>query len=291
MISTARAASRRAWNRWAPCLFAVVVLFVIGPPPIAASEADTPSFDTLARRYESTTRPIIELFCLRCHSTEEREGELDLERFATLPDIRRDVAVWQKVAEMIDHREMPPKRAEQSTTEQRDQLRGWVEQFLHAEALAHAGDPGPVVLRRLSNAQYTYTLRDLTGLESLEPARAFPVDGAAGEGFTNTGNALVMSPALLAKYLTSAKQVAANAVLLPDGFRFSPGTTQSDWTNEIVSRIRGFYRQFSDARGSDTVNLQGIVFNTNDGGRLPPTTRSPPTPARRRSAAAGARAG
>ena len=55
----------------------------------------------------------------------------------------------------------------------------------------------PVVLRRLSNTEYTYTLRDLTGVASLEPAREFPIDGAAGEGFTNTGNALVMSPALL----------------------------------------------------------------------------------------------
>ena len=172
----------------------MLVLFVIGSPRIAASEPDALSFDTLAQQYRSTTRPIIEQFCLRCHSTEEQEGELDLERFVTLPDIRRDVTVWQKVAEMIDHREMPPKRAKQPTTEQRDRLRGWVEQYLRAEALAHAGDPGPVVLRRLSNAQYTYTLRDLTGIDSLDPAREFPVDGAAGEGFTNTGNALVMSP-------------------------------------------------------------------------------------------------
>ncbi len=36
-----------------------------------------------------------------------------------------------------------------------------------------------------------------------------------------------------------------------------------------MAKIRDFYRPFSDARGSNTVNLQGIVFNTNDGGRLP----------------------
>ncbi len=269
MISTTRTACRQAANRWVFRLFGIAVLVAIGPQWILASEPKTPEFEALARRYESKTRPLISRFCLKCHSTEEQEGELDLERFATLADIRRDLAVWQKVAEMIDHGEMPPKRAEPLTTVQREELRGWVEQFLNAEALAHAGDPGPVVLRRLSNAAYTYTLRDLTGLESLEPAREFPVDGAAGEGFTNTGNALVMSPALLAKYLASAKQIAAHAVLLPDGFRFAPGLTRSDWTNEIVGKIRDFYRPFSDARGSNTVNLQGIVFNTNDGGRLP----------------------
>ncbi len=76
-------------------------------------------------------------------------------------------------------------------------------------------------MRRLSNVEYTRTIRDLTGVP-LDPAREFPQDGAAGEGFTNTGDALVMSPALLGKYLDAAKDVAAHAVPLPDGFRFSP---------------------------------------------------------------------
>ena len=111
-----------------------------------------------------------------------------------------------------------------------------------AEARSRAGDPGPVVLRRLSNAEYTYTLRDLTGVPSLDPAREFPVDGAAGEGFTNAGNALVMSPTLVTKYLDAAKEVAGHAVLLPDGFRFSPHTTRADWTNDTLARIREFYR-------------------------------------------------
>ena len=103
----------------------------------------------------------------------------------------------------------------------RKRLRGWVADYLHAEALASAGDPGPVLLRRLNNAEYTYTMLDLTGVD-LRPAREFPADGAAGEGFTNTGNALVMSPALLSKYLDAGKKIADHAVLLPDGIRFSP---------------------------------------------------------------------
>src|SRR3989442_1490701 len=85
-------------------------------------------------------------------------------------------------------------------------------QLLEKIALARAGDPGPVVLRRLSNAEYTYTLRDLTAIDSLDPAREFPVDGAAGEGFMNTGNALVMSPALLTKYLDAAKAITSHAM-------------------------------------------------------------------------------
>ena len=128
--------------------------------------------------------------------------------------------------------------------------------------------PVPVVLRRLSNAEYTYTIRDLTGVD-LNPARDFPTDGAAGEGFTNTGNALVMSPALLTKYFDAAREISQHAVLLPDGFRFSPSISRADWTQDLLAQIRALYRKHSEAGGASRVNLQGIIFNTNDGGRLP----------------------
>ncbi len=120
--------------------------------------------------------------------------------------------------------EMPPKKEKQPA----DGARGTLDQI----ALANAGDPGPVVLRRLSNMEYTYTLRDLTGIESLDPAKEFPVDGAAGEGFTNAGAALVMSPALLTKYLDAAKDIASHAVFTPHGMRWSTSTSVQDWTDE-----------------------------------------------------------
>jgi hypothetical protein len=78
-----------------------------------------------------------------------------------------------------------------------------------------------------------------------------------------------MSPALLSKYLDAGKKVADHAVLLPDGIRFSPGATRRDWTDEVLARIRSFYARFTDSGGGTQVNLQGIVFGTNAGGRLP----------------------
>src|SRR5262249_10055384 len=117
--------------------------------------------------------------------------------------------------------------------------------FLDAEAKDRAGDPGLVPLRRLSNAEYNYTIRDLTAVD-LQPAREFPADGAAGEGFTNAAEALAdMSPTLLNKYLNAAKEISAHAVLLPDGFRFSPTKTRRDWTDESLARLRAFYAAYS----------------------------------------------
>lgn len=227
------------------------------------------AFDTLGAEYTRDVQPVLRQYCQGCHSTAKQAGELDLQQFTSLQQVRKAPGKWLKVVEMLDNGEMPPKAAKQPTARQRGSLRGWVERYLRAEALAAAGDPGPVVLRRLNNAEYTYTVRDLTGIEDLDPAREFPTDSAAGEGFTNTGNSLVMSPALLTKYFDAGKEIAKHAELLPDGFRFSPHTTRNDWTNDALDQIRALYRRHTDAGGASTVNLQGIVFNTNDGGRLP----------------------
>jgi hypothetical protein len=263
----------------------VVVLILL---PRSAGGEEEQNLIALERTYPSDVQPLIKRYCHECHSGDHTEAEIDFAGFVTLADVRRHPQTWQKVAEMLDSGQMPPQDAgRQPTDAERTRLRQWVREFLTIEAKARAGDPGPVVLRRLSNAEYTYTLRDLTGVESLDAAREFPVDGAAGEGFTNTGSALVMSPALVTKYLDAAKEIAAHAVLLPDGFRFSPHTTRRDWTNEKLDRIREFYRRFTDPHGGDRVNLQGIVFEINQGGRLPVEKYLAATLAARESLTAG----
>jgi hypothetical protein len=230
---------------------------------------DEAKLKALEAAYQSEIRPLTARYCHKCHGEELAEAEINFAARSSWTDVRKQPGTWQKVAEMLDSGQMPPEDARQPSEVERTRLRKWVRDYLTVEAKARAGDPGRVVLRRLSNAEYAYTLRDLTDVKSLDPAREFPVDGAAGEGFTNTGSALVMSPALVTKYLDAAKEVANHAVLLPDGFRFSPHTTRRDWTDEKLRQIRDFYRQFTDSGGGERVNLQGIEFSTNEGGRLP----------------------
>jgi hypothetical protein len=232
-----------------------------------ASPAD--EFEPLQRQFEQSQKSQLERFCLECHNAVDQEGELDLQPFQSVADIRRNVTPWQRAVEMIDDGEMPPKDAEhQPTNEELKNLRNWIRAVLDADAKANAGDPGPVVLRRLNNAEFTYTIQDLTGI-LLEPAKEFPVDSAAGEGFTNVGNALVMSPAMVQKYLDAGKDIASHAMLLPSGIQFSPSTTSRDWTNQKLDEIRRFYARYTDSGGGTAVNLQGIQFETNGGGRLP----------------------
>jgi hypothetical protein len=197
----------------------------------------------LGADYAEKVKPILAKYCLDCHSASKKKGDLDLERFTSLGAIRRDLKPWPMVVENLENGEMPPKKSKQPGADERKAITAWTRAMLDAEARARAGDPGRVVVRRLSNAEYNNTVRDLTGVD-LQPARDFPADGAAGEGFANTGDALVMSPTLLNKYLNAGKETAAHAVLLPDGFRFSPAKTPRDWTDEILAELKAFFAPY-----------------------------------------------
>ena len=227
----------------------IVAVLVVSDLPVTnrSFAKDAVPFARLDAEFQKSIRPLLSRYCLGCHSTKKKIGELDLEQFTTFAAVRKGTKSWLKVVEMLDNGEMPPKKSAQPTAAQRKTLRTWVDQYLNAEALARAGDPGPVVLRRLNNAEYTFTIRDLTGVP-LDPAREFPTEGAAGEGFTNTGNSLVMSPALLRKYLDAGHEIAGHAVLLPTRIDFSPGNSRRDWTDEWLGKIRAFYRQHATVK-------------------------------------------
>ena len=251
----------------------VAFLLMAVMPAARAAEPAPDHFAGLASSFRSQARPLLKRFCLGCHSEKKKKGDLDLQQFKTLAAVRRGTSTWLKVAEMLDDGEMPPEDSRQPSAAQRKQLREWVRRYLVAESLANAGDPGPVVLRRLNNAEYTYTIRDLTKV-TLDPVREFPADNAAGEGFTNTGAALVMSPALSQKYFDAGKQTARHLVFLPNGFRFSAHVTRRAWTDEILAEIRKFYAQFADSVDLGTGLAVGYLTGHSDtrlgkAGRLP----------------------
>lgn len=223
----------------------------------------------VAADFEQRVLPILQRHCNNCHSTERQKGDLDLEQFSSVGAIKKQPHIWEQVLEQLANNEMPPKDKPQLATEEKQMLTRWTQGVLDEIALANAGDPGPVVLRRLSNMEYTYTVRDLTGEASLDPAREFPVDGAAGEGFTNVGAALVMSPALLTKYLDAAKEIASHAVLLPDGIRFSEHTSERDWTDETLAKIRAIYATHTLSEGHVELEVPGAKVMDEAAGRLP----------------------
>ena len=196
--------------------------------------------------YSKKIHPILKEFCFECHIGKEAEAEVNLESFKTITDFQRDIKTWIKVAEMLSSQQMPPKKSNQPSEKELVILKNWVNNLLVEEAKKLAGDPGRVVLRRLNSYEYNQSVRDLTGVSSLNPTHEFPVDGAAGEGFTNSGDALGMSSALINKFLDAGKAVARHTVLIPGNIRFSEHISERDRADELITRIRQFYAEFAN---------------------------------------------
>ncbi|HEX4178746.1 MAG TPA: DUF1587 domain-containing protein, partial [Rhizomicrobium sp.] len=139
--------------------------------------------------------------------------------------------------------EMPPKQMPQPPQALMDQIIAFVQDVRGEEIKRLGGDPGTVLARRLSNAEYDNTIRDLTG-QDMQVARQFPVDPANTAGFDNSGETLTMSPALLNKYLQGARQIADHVVLKPDGIDFAPYfmRVESDRDKYSIQRIIAFYQ-------------------------------------------------
>ena len=88
---------------------------------------------------------------------------------------RKDFARWNRVREKLAAHQMPPPQAKQPDEAARRQVINWIDATWKSEARRNDGDPGPVLARRLSNAEYNYTIHDLTGVD-IRPAKEFPVD-------------------------------------------------------------------------------------------------------------------
>lgn len=227
------------------CIFSFSTLLplfaFIAIPQLHAARRSAARLD---RTFTQTVQPFLNTYCIGCHSGAKPAAQFDLKPYTTMAAVVRDYGHWNLVLEKLSNGEMPPKPTKQPTDSARRDVIAWVEAMRTEEALKNAGDPGPVLARRLSNAEYNYTIRDLTGVD-IRPTREFPVDPANTAGFDNSGESLTMSPALLNKYLQAAREVANHLVLQPDGFAFAPHPmlVETDREKFAIRRIVDFYKR------------------------------------------------
>lgn len=255
----------------------VLITLLINPH---AASADTLS---LNKRFSEGVAPFLNKHCLACHGTKTQEAKLDLSGFKSIESVAKAHQIWEIVLERLKANEMPPKDAKpQPSKEERTAVVQWIQDVRRFEAERNAGDPGPVLARRLSNAEYNYTIRDLTGVD-IQPTKTFPVDPANEAGFDNSGESLTMSPALLQKYLGAARQVVEHLVLTPTGVAWAPHPVMTDTDRDkyCVKRIVQFYQgqptelilyfyaaweyRNRDALGMPNASLKDIAKNVRQG--------------------------
>ncbi|HEX4635489.1 MAG TPA: DUF1592 domain-containing protein, partial [Rhizomicrobium sp.] len=207
--------------------------------------------DSLQNQFDETVKPFVGKYCVACHSGAQPTAQFDLKSYTSMDQVKEDFPRWSLLADRLTAHEMPPKQMPQPSAAEAQKIVDFVHGVRAEEIKRLGGDPGTVLARRLSNAEYDNTIRDLTG-QDMQVARQFPVDPANTAGFDNSGESLTMSPALLNKYLQAARQVADHMVLKPDTIDFAPHLmeVESDRDKYAIQRIIAFYQvqptQFSD---------------------------------------------
>lgn len=169
-----------------------------------------------ADEFAESTGPFFEKNCVSCHGETKQKGGITLHNIDSLDAAFRNHALLDNIVDQVKYHDMPPEDEDiLPTDEERKQL---IDSLAKISARIKSGDvpqkAGRVTLRRLNRNEYHYTVRDLFGV-NFNPSRSFPADGAGGEGFDNTADALFSSPSLLEKYLAAAKKVVATVYASP----------------------------------------------------------------------------
>lgn len=206
--------------------------------------------DALSRE----TVAVLKQFCFDCHGSGVAEGQIDVEQMLARQAFNTHFKAWEKVASMIEAGKMPPKDAAQPSHQERKALASQIRAAIEQVARQYSGDPGDVPLRRLTSAEYAYTIRDLTGLD-LDLGSEFVSDAAGGEGFTNVGTVQFFDDAGLERYLEAAKKVASHAVIGAGPLQFFSDPGQTGLELSAIDRIRRLYREhgFRTAAGEGGV--------------------------------------
>ena len=216
----------------------------VGPARATTAPA-APTKAELEQQFQKTVRPFLATYCTPCHGKNKPQAQLDFTTYSDVASVLKDYPHWALTQERMTHNEMPPASfTKKPSAQQRAAVIAWIKAVRQYEALRNAGDPGPVLARRLSNAEYDYTIRDLTG-QDLKLAHSFPVDPANQEGFDNSGESLTFSPSLLKKYYQAAKEIADHAAFTSTGIAFAahPVLSEPDREKFCTQRIVAFYKR------------------------------------------------
>src|SRR5262245_46495 len=129
-------------------------LFLGGALEPAVSQAAEASTADLEYQFNDKIQPILIANCFTCHANGKHEGDLDLSTFGTMGDVIKGYDRFETVRERLEAKEMPPPKAKQQPTpEERQLVIDWIATVRQQVAKESAGDPGPVLARRLSNAE------------------------------------------------------------------------------------------------------------------------------------------
>jgi Protein of unknown function (DUF1592)/Protein of unknown function (DUF1588)/Protein of unknown function (DUF1585)/Protein of unknown function (DUF1595)/Protein of unknown function (DUF1587) len=154
-------------------------------------------------------RTLIDQYCVTCHNQRLRTAGLTLDT-ANLDNISGAAQMWEKVLLKLRTGAMPPPSMPRPDKSAVDAFVSGLEVALD-RASAASPNPGRVPVHRLNQTEYANAVRDLLGLE-VDGRSLVLGDDSDEQGFDNIAGVLSLSPALLERYLSAARNISRQAV-------------------------------------------------------------------------------
>ncbi len=207
------------------CLLALSALFAAA----AGHAADAPA---------KSVEQFLNRYCLECHDADVHKGDRSFHQFKLPLKTLPQVIEARDIIDQLTLREMPPKKADQPSDEERlAAIRALRESTAQAQAsLQSTGSR--TVLRRLSNREYENTLETLFGrrVDTLGLTADFPKEKTARH-LDTIGQSLVTSGFLVDQYFLSANRLVETRL-------GKPATAPKTW------RFNKNFLQYEELSGS-----------------------------------------
>jgi hypothetical protein len=208
--------------------------------------------------YELDVRPLLSVKCFRCHNTGNPKGGVNLDNYKERERVIKDGQFWLKVVDQIKTGAMPPKSEPALSEVDYKKLVDGINSVLQSSLAQRR--PGNVVIRRLSHAEYHYTVLDLTQVD-FDAKNYFPSDGSGGGGFDNQGRALFFTPLKLERYYDAADMIMDEALNDKEKWeRLVPFSYKQNWWQRFRNWMKSILFDQYEEVNPPSLAAQKVIF-------------------------------
>ena len=119
-----------------------MLLPVVWGADFAFSDTGTASPDSPTAMSDSAAVKLIREYCIDCHAGDDAESGLDLESFRSSAEIGAAIETWNRVADRVRERQMPPEESESPSADSRTAFVAWVRSAIHSAVCDDGVSPG-----------------------------------------------------------------------------------------------------------------------------------------------------
>ena len=195
--------------------------------------------------FKEAWAPLVEASCIDCHDS-NTDTPLNLEKIGHDLSDPNTFRQWVEIFDQVDSGEMPPKKKKRPDRVIKNKALATLHQHLRDVSLARQKRDGRTVARRLTQAEYEYTMHDLLGIGG-DLASKLPPENTSST-FDTIAVDQGISPVHIRSYLAAADAAIDEAIELGRKPRMEPRLI--DYRNNFYSSM-WFERELR--RGGNTV--------------------------------------